>query len=159
MDHGSNIQSQFPEFYLYQRLVQAKRLIDENYAAQIDLARMGEAAFFSKFHFIRLFKRIYFQTPHQYLTTIRLEKARQLLEQGASVSDACAGVGFDSLSSFSGKFKTRFGESPSAYARRCLRRKAAIADNPLQFVPGCFASQSGWLENSNFEETRPAGIR
>ena len=54
---------------IYQRVVSAKLFIDDNYAEPIDLKRISGQAFLSRFHFHRLFTRIYRKTPHQYLTS------------------------------------------------------------------------------------------
>ncbi|WP_118974779.1 helix-turn-helix domain-containing protein [Taibaiella koreensis] len=144
----------YPKVYLYRRIVQAKLFIDRHYADKIDLDNISDEAYFSKFHFIRLFKTVYGKTPHQYLKATRIERAKQLLREGGAVSDACFAVGFDSLSSFSGLFKREVGQSASAYAAQHQRTKAQIAKTPLAFVPGCYAYQHGWLdENRNFEET------
>lgn len=142
----------YPKFYLYKRVVQAKLFIDNSYEQNIDLDKISDEASFSKFHFIRLFKKIYGKTPHQYLTAVRLEKAKQLLSKGISVSEVCISVGFESLSTFSGKFKTIFGQSPTAYLEDQAARQAEIAAHPLKFVPGCIAFRNGWSKNSNFEE-------
>lgn len=142
----------YPKVYLYRRIVQAKLFIDTNYGDKIDLDNISDEAYFSKFHFIRLFKTVYGKTPHQYLKSVRIEKAKQLLKEGKPVSDACFGVGFDSLSSFSGLFKRVVGQSASDYAAQHQQNKAQIAKRPLAFVPGCYAYQHGWSENSNFEE-------
>jgi len=48
-----------PKIYLYRRVVQAKLYMDKNYAENIDLNNIADEAFFSKFHFIRLFKKSY----------------------------------------------------------------------------------------------------
>src|SRR5690606_18560243 len=96
---------EYPKVYLYRRIVQAKLFIDSNYADKIDIDNISDEAFFSKFHFIRLFKKIYGKTPHQYLKFVRIKKAQQLLRTENSVSMVCFSVGFDSLSSFSGLFK------------------------------------------------------
>ena len=93
---------EYPKIYLYRRVVQAKLYIDSCYAEQIDLNNISGEAYFSKFHFIRLFKSIYGKTPHQYLTAVRIGNAKQLLQENKSVTDVCTLVGFDSLSSFSG---------------------------------------------------------
>src|SRR5580693_962246 len=102
-----------PKLDLYRRIVQAKLFIDSNYG----------------------------KTPHQYLTAVRVEKAKELLEQGASVTEACFAVGFDSLGSFTGLFKRRAGLNPSEYQRQKLERQAEIKKEPLRFIPGCFAAQ------------------
>lgn len=98
---------QYPKIYLYKRLVQAKLFIDKNYADKIDIDQISDEAFFSKFHFIRLFKEIYGKTPHQYLTSVRIDNAILLFQKDKTISDVCFAVGFESLSSFSGLFKKK----------------------------------------------------
>jgi len=108
----------YPKAYLYRRIVQAKLFIDKSFAENIDLNNIADEAYFSKFHFIRQFKKVYGKTPHQFLTMVRIEKAMQLLRTDVPVSDVCFLVGFESLSSFSGLFKGLVGLSPSAYLVR-----------------------------------------
>jgi AraC-like DNA-binding protein len=127
-----------PKLDLYRRIVQAKLFIDSNYAEQIDAGQIADEACYSKFHFIRTFKSIYGRTPHQYLTHVRIEHAKELLEQDVSVTEACFAVGFDSLGSFTSLFKRRAGVTPSEYQRQQLERKSEISKEPLKFIPGCF---------------------
>jgi AraC-like DNA-binding protein len=143
---------QYQKVYLYRRIVQAKLYIDKHYSLNIDLDNISEEAYFSKFHFIRLFKKIYSKTPHQYLTIVRIEKAMQLLQAGIPISEVCYSVGFESLSSFSGLFKRIVDLTPSAYLINQQKIKAQILKTPLNFVPGCFADKNGWTKKSNFEE-------
>lgn len=143
---------EYPKVYLYRRIVQAKLFIDKYYASKIDLSNISDEAYFSKFHFIRLFKSMYGKTPHQYLKYVRIEKAKELLKSEISVAEVCHFVGFDSISSFSGLFSKTVGVSPSEYVTRHKKTKENISKNSLSFVPGCYAYQHGWLENSNFEE-------
>lgn len=142
---------QYPKIYLYRRVVQAKLFIDAHFAETINLDDTAGEAAFSKFHFIRLFKSMYGKTPHQYLISVRIEKARLLLRDGTTVTEACFAVGFDSVSSFSLLFKKITGQSPQVYRQLELERKDAIQQHPLSFVPGCFAEKKGWLQNSNFQ--------
>jgi AraC-like DNA-binding protein len=121
--------------------VQAKLFIDDNFAEPIDAGDIADEACYSKFHFIRTFKSIYGRTPHQHLTHVRVEKAKVMLEEGASVTETCFAVGFDSLGSFTGLFKRRVGFTPSAYRQQQLERKEEIRKEPLRFIPGCFAMQ------------------
>jgi AraC-like DNA-binding protein len=134
----------YPKVYLYRRIVQAKLFIDNHFADTIDLDKIADEAYFSKFHFIRQFRKIYGKTPHQYLTTVRIEKALQLLRTDVPVTEACYAVGFESLSSFSGLFKRLVGLAPSAYLAQQQQIKAQILHTPLQFIPGCFAEKHGW---------------
>ncbi|HVE56742.1 MAG TPA: AraC family transcriptional regulator [Pyrinomonadaceae bacterium] len=143
-----------PKIYLYRRIVQAKLFIDSNYAESIDAGKIADEACYSKFHFIRTFKSIYGKTPHQYLTAVRIEKAKGLLETGTSVTETCFSVGFDSLGSFITLFKRRAGLTPSEYRQSKLQRKQQIIEKPLSFVPGCFAAQIIHSKNSNFREAK-----
>ena len=128
----------FPKIYLYRRIVQAKLFMDEHFADDIHLESIAGEAFFSKFHFIRLFKMAYGKTPHQYLTYIRIEKAKLLLQENQSIADVCFSVGFNSISSFTGLFKSITKETPSSYQQHQLKRKLEIKKTPLKFVPNCF---------------------
>jgi len=131
----------YPKAYLYRRIVMAKLFIDINYADQIDIGEIADKAFFSKFHFIRLFKKIYGKTPHQYLVSVRIEKAMEMLRKGRSVTESCLGVGFISLGSFSGRFKQLTGTTPSDYAREQQKRNNGLTHSPLKFIPGCYADR------------------
>ncbi|HUS03703.1 MAG TPA: AraC family transcriptional regulator [Chitinophagaceae bacterium] len=129
----------YPKIYLYKRVVQAKLFIDCHYNDNIDLGNIADEAYFSKFHFIRLFKTIYGSTPHQYLIKVRIENAKELLQKDLSVTDACFEVGFDSVSSFSGLFKRYTRISPSGYQQQYKKRQEQIKTTPLHFIPHCFA--------------------
>src|SRR5438045_5910717 len=112
----------YPKIYLYKRIVQAKLFIDAHFSENIDLSNIADEAYFSKFHFIRLFKTIYGKTPHQYLTKVRLENALIFLQKGMPVTNTCFAVGFDSVSSFAGLFKRYTKLSPSTYQQQCKKR-------------------------------------
>jgi AraC-like DNA-binding protein len=134
----------FPKIYLYRRIVQAKIFIDTNFHNNIDLDAISDQAFFSKYHFIRLFKLTYDKTPHQYLTSVRIENAKLLLQTEMAVADVCFSVGFESISSFTGLFKRLTTITPSDYQKKQLKRKTEISKTPLKFIPNCFAEQKGW---------------
>jgi AraC-like DNA-binding protein len=134
----------YPKVYLYRRIVNAKLFIDNHYAEKIDLDNIADEAFFSKFHFIRLFRTIYKKTPHLYLSLVRVEKAKLLLVQDITVAHACYAVGFESVSSFTGLFKRMVGQTPAAYQSRQHQKIIEIAKAPLKFIPNCFAEKRGW---------------
>ena len=142
----------YPKVYLYKRIVQAKVFIDSHYAQKLNLDNISDEAYFSKFHFIRLFKQIYGKSPHQYLTAVRIENAIRLFQKGMSVSDVCYAVGFESLSSFNGLFKKMAGLTPAAFLAKEEDRKKQMKNTPLKYVSGCFAHKYGWREYSNFED-------
>jgi AraC-like DNA-binding protein len=90
-------------------------------------ARVG----LSPFHFIRMFGALFGDTPHQLRTRARLERAKQLLAAGATVTEACVELGFKSVGSFSDLFRRRIGAPPSIY------RREAAAPRRAPLVPGC----------------------
>ncbi len=144
--------SRGPRVYLYRRIVLAKLYMDQYFAEPINLDLIAGKAFISKFHFIRIFKQLYGRTPHQYLTDIRVKHAARLLAENKSVANVCYDVGFESISSFTGLFKRLIGSTPSSYQQQQFSRKEAVRNQPLFFIPNCFASANGWTNNSNFQE-------
>src|SRR5271166_2007821 len=101
------------------KLCQARDLIRACYHEPLTLADICTEADFTPWHFLRLFKETFGETPHQFLTRLRLEKARDLLTVSSrSVLDVCLDVGYSSLGSFSSLFARRMGLSPMAFRRR-----------------------------------------
>jgi AraC-like DNA-binding protein len=145
---------QYPRQYLYLRAVRAKLYIDANFASNIDLDKIADEACFSKFHFVRLFRSIYGRTPHQYLTHVRIEKAKEYLADGQTVAFACFNVGFDSISSFAGLFKRRTGLTPRQFQLKRLNFQESVAKDPLPHIPSCFAEKAGWTKKRNFREVQ-----
>src|ERR1700761_2529692 len=85
-------------------VIGTRHYINNNFDKTLNLDVLSDVRFTSKFHLLRLFKRYYGQTPKQYLTDKRIEKAKELLAQGWSVTETCFAVGFDSPCSFSTLF-------------------------------------------------------
>jgi AraC-like DNA-binding protein len=127
---------------IYQRIASAKIFIDENYYSSIDLDQIAKQAFLSRFHFHRLFTRIYRKTPHQYLTQVRLDAAKLLLaKEGISITDVCNMIGFESLGSFSSLFSKQSGYSPQYYRNIAWIKQRLVKEQPRRFVPHCFIEQ------------------
>ena len=110
-------------------LRRARDLMDRDYAKPLDVPVMAQAALMSPAHFSRKFRAAYGETPYSYLMTRRIERAKALLRQGASVTDTCFEVGCTSLGSFSSRFTEIVGETPSQY------RSHDHSD--LEVVPEC----------------------
>jgi AraC-like DNA-binding protein len=124
---------------VYKKIVTAKVYIDENFQEAIDLDCLSRQACLSRYHFHRLFTRIYQKTPHQYLTQKRVEQARQWLgDKGLTVSEICNNVGFESIGSFSVLFKKEIGFAPQNYRNKALIRKQQAEQQPRSFIPHCF---------------------
>jgi AraC-like DNA-binding protein len=135
----------YPKAYLYRRIVQAKLFIDAHFREKINLEEIAEEASFSRFHFIRLFKDAYGDTPHQYLISRRLQESNRLMENvDLKIKDICLEVGFESVGSFTTLFTKTFGKSPGAKRREILEHKRVVEQEPLKAVPDCFAAAYGW---------------
>jgi len=104
--------SLYPKDHLTEQVIRSKRFMDLHFPDSLSMDQIAREASFSKFHFMRLFKKYYGRTPHQYLTGIRATKAKELLKTGLSVSETCYALGFGSLSSFTGFFKKATGTTP-----------------------------------------------
>jgi AraC-like DNA-binding protein len=127
---------------LYTRIVRAKLFIDENYSSAIDLETLSSKACFSKYHFLRLFKRTYNKTPYQYLSERRIEKAKEKLKSNlGSINEICEDVGFESTTSFTTKFKDYTGETPAVFRLRAMQTQKLAKEKPTHFIPNCFRSR------------------
>ncbi|HEV3173057.1 MAG TPA: AraC family transcriptional regulator [Actinocrinis sp.] len=113
-------------------LRRAKDAMDRDWARRLDLNDVAAIAGYSPYHFIRLFKQAYGESPGRYLTRRRVERAQALLRSAnLTVSEVCAAVGFESLGSFCTRFKQLTGQTPTEF------RDAALQDGEPP-VPGCF---------------------
>jgi AraC-like DNA-binding protein len=78
-----------------------------------DLAR---SAMFSKFHFTRVFQRVTGVSPGRFLSAMRLEEAKRLLvTTSLTVADISHRVGYNSVGTFSSRFRHSVGVSPTTY--------------------------------------------
>ncbi|MFZ1416504.1 MAG: AraC family transcriptional regulator, partial [Defluviicoccus sp.] len=101
---------------LYRRVSKAKDYIDMEFNENLTLEKISNKACLSQFHFLRIFKSVFKQTPHQYLTKKRIEKAVDLLRKTEMpITGICFEIGFESVSSFSWLFKNKFGLSPETF--------------------------------------------
>jgi transcriptional regulator GlxA family with amidase domain len=103
---------------LARHLLRARDLMDGAYAEPLDLEALARIAGVSQRHFSRSFRRTFGETPHQYLLTRRIERARYLLRTtDMRVADVCLEVGWGSVGSFTTTFRRHVGVSPTEYRR------------------------------------------
>lgn len=125
--------------HFYRKIVAAKIYIDQHYAENIDVSDISAENGFSRHDFIRRFQKTYGITPYQYLKTVRLERAAELLATTElKIVDVCVMVGYSSTSSFSRLFHREHGQSPRAYQLSHRYRRNDMANKPTSYVPSCF---------------------
>ena len=110
--------SLYPHDDLTGQIIQSKLYIDKHFSENINLDKVAGKALVSKFHFIRVFKKYYGRTPHQYLQEVRIEKAKSFLQKGNSIDEVCNAIGFESKTSFISLFKKLTGLTPMAYQHK-----------------------------------------
>lgn len=92
---------------------------EEHYSEKLSLDQIAENMYLSPFYISKIFKSETGEPPIRHLINIRLEKAKELLEDGykGSIQEVAALVGYDDAYHFSKLFKKYYGITPSQ-ARR-----------------------------------------
>jgi AraC-like DNA-binding protein len=126
------------------RLYRSREFLAGSLAQPVRLSEAARAACLSPYHYHRMFVRAFGETPHEFLTRRRIERAKQLLlREECPVTEVCLAVGYESLGSFSSLFRSMVGRSPSEY-RHALRRIFPVPRlAPYRFVPACFLQSFG----------------
>jgi len=94
----------------------AKDYIKENYSRNISLEDVSRAVDISPYYFSRLFKEETDVNFIEYLTGIRIEKAKELLlSPKYSMKEICSLVGYQDPNYFSRSFKKNVGVTPTEF--------------------------------------------
>lgn len=96
-------------------LMNVKEYIHENLPYELSIDELCAIANLSKFHFIRMFRHQFGITPHQYVLSCRINKARTALEKGCTPSDTAHLLGFTDVSHLNRRFKRIYGITPKQY--------------------------------------------
>jgi AraC-like DNA-binding protein len=103
---------------VYRRVLRGRDFLLASIQCPIRLKDVAKAANLSPFHFHRSFALVFRETPHQYLTRHRLEKAARLLRSTEmSVTEVGLETGFESAAAFSDVFRRYHGVPPLRYRR------------------------------------------
>ena len=130
----------------FRRLCRARDLMASKYQSRLMLSDAAREACLSPFHFHRLFRSAFGETPHDFLTRRRIDHARRLLASGEmNVTEACMEVGYSSLGSFSCKFQAMVGRAPVEYQREFRRVFGYQRPWKIILVPACFLSGFGGI--------------
>ncbi|MBT8395739.1 MAG: AraC family transcriptional regulator [Gemmatimonadetes bacterium] len=101
------------------RINRAVDYIDANLSEEITLQDIAAAAFFSPYHFHRIFKSLMGEPVQQFVQRVRLEKAARFLmaDRRRSVTRIALECGYQNPAAFSRAFRTTFGCSPTQWRR------------------------------------------
>lgn len=99
----------------------------DNYAVPRPVAAMAKRTGLTERSLLRRFRRATGQSPADYIQTLRIEEAKQMLETtDVSIEEIASEVGYTETSSFRNAFKRHVGMSASAYRKKRLPRMVQL---------------------------------
>lgn len=121
-------------------LLRARDYLAANFNERVRLSDAAAFARLSPFYFHRLFAETFHETPHEFVSRLRIEHAKKLLLGGNhSITDICLDAGYESLGSFSTRFRSLTGLSPAEFRRESRRVFGTSGKHwPLYYMPACF---------------------
>ncbi len=103
-------------------IARIKALLQEKFSGTITIAEIAQQVFLTPTYVCQLFKRETGMTINEYLTELRMEKAKEMLSDvGNKQYDVCYAVGYASPSYFTRLFKKHTGLTPNEYRDRVIR--------------------------------------
>lgn len=103
-------------------LLPVLRFMHENFRSDISMSQLSEIMGVTPQHFCRIFRKTMNVRPNEFLTRIRLDEAKRLLnEKDVSVSEAAERSGFRDAGYFSTVFRKHEGISPAQYRRSAAK--------------------------------------
>jgi len=103
------------------RVLRSIEYMEDNLSRALSLREIASASGYSRFHFLRLFKRVVGQTPHAFLMGRRVVRAQGLLRQGRSLADVAYQTGFADQAHLNRRFKQIAGVTPGEFSSGCRR--------------------------------------
>jgi AraC family transcriptional regulator len=137
------------------RLRAVVEYIEAHLDASPSLDQLAAVARLSVYHFARQFKTATGLPPHQYVLARRVERAKQLLQQGRdlSLAEVAAHVGFADQSQLCHHFKRIVGVTPGQFRTpaRIAQIAASPAKKPRSDTPTMPHEQGGWTSTCTFD--------
>ncbi|RUS46557.1 response regulator transcription factor [Cohnella sp. AR92] len=109
------------EFRDYGGDKQVQRMIDvirRNYQENLKLESLAEVFNYNSSYLGKLFKNTTGESFNTYLDKVRIEKAKELLQDGMKVYQVAERVGYSNVDYFHSKFRKYVGASPSSYRKK-----------------------------------------
>jgi AraC-like DNA-binding protein len=108
----------------------ARAFLHDAIAEKITLDDLAAHAALDKFHLVRAFRSEVGLPPYEYLTYLRVSRARALLQRGIRVAEAAQTVGFCDESQLHRHFRRIVGITPGVYARSFGSSERTRQDRP-----------------------------
>lgn len=114
-------------YFLYEKLVRTNgiksvRYIKSHYDEKITISQLAELESYNTSYFIEWFHKKTGFTPAEYLRCIRINKAKELLQNSDfNLLDVALNIGYNSHSAFTRAFKEKEGVSPEKYRQLCKK--------------------------------------
>jgi AraC-like DNA-binding protein len=105
----------------------AREFLQEHLDQKVTLDALAAHAGMDKFHLTRAFRHSLGAPPYEYLTHLRIARARQLLSDGMSAGETAYAIGLCDQSQLNRHFRRLMGTTPAHYAR-CTARKPRRRD-------------------------------
>jgi AraC family transcriptional regulator len=100
---------------VFRQLNRARDFALAHLHSRVTLDDMALAACLSTFHFHRLHREAFGETPHDFVTRAKIQRAMRLLRSGQDVGEVSLSLGFESVPTFTRLFKSRLGVTPGAF--------------------------------------------
>lgn len=112
------------------RLLRVQHLVRHSAEGRVDLAALAASASYSPCHLLRIYRQVFGETPTEYATRLRYERAWELVRDSAMpVCEITEVLGFESQSAFCRAFKHTFGATVSEI-RRLVTAVAEETEEP-----------------------------
>lgn len=102
---------------LPKEMLGAVKYLEDRYHENISITKLAKRAGYSVTYFTKKFKSAFGCTPTEYISNLRIERAKSLLKSDMTISKIALSLGFCETSHFSNFFKSKTGLSPAFYRR------------------------------------------
>jgi AraC-like DNA-binding protein len=109
-----------PDVNLRERMMEIQDHIERHLHENLNLEKLSKIFHLNKFHLIRTFKQNKGITPNEYLTVLRVEKAKRFILEGNSLVTSAAEAGFYDQSHFSHNFLKYTSFTPGQFKKGCV---------------------------------------
>lgn len=126
-----------PQTHRDSAVLRAQEWVHMRDGRRVSLAALASAAGLERRTLQRRFSRATGMTPIEYCRSVRIARARELLEGGdASQKQIAQSLGYEDVASFARVFRRAVGSAPGAYRRRFARKGTPLADFTAKYRLG-----------------------